>query len=201
MLNHSIFSKGISSSVNGSSESCNTSDKDSSTPPQDPHLATDLLGVLPKQSMAERLRRATQFSSSNSNHHEKLANGIPKFFSIPALLGQYPISGGRKSAPLQSQGVETISTSIEGQQSFFPSTFASQQHFMQSGNNGNNMEQNVGGFYTSTATNGMLPDWAFGPIDKSALPGFSGFDFSSQEGQDINSLLTGAPLDGSAFYA
>jgi hypothetical protein len=201
MLDQSIFSTGVSSNVNESSETCSTSDMDSVTPPQDPHNTSYLRGVLPTQTMAERLRRATRFSSSSFNHHEKVVNDIPKFFSIPTLVGQYPTQEERESTPLQTQRVGIISTPIEGQHSSFPSTFASQQQFMQSGSNGTNMEQNVGGFNISTATNSMPPDWAFGPIDNSVLPGFAEFEFPRQDGQDINSLLNGAPWDGSTFQA
>jgi len=201
MHNQSIFSTGVSSNVNESSETCSTSDKDSSTPPQDPHNTSYLRGVLPTQTMAERLRRATRFGSSSFNHHEKVVNDIPKFFSIPTLVGQYPTQGEQESTPLQTQRVGTISTPIESQQSSFPLTFASQQQFMQSGSNGTNMEQNVGGFHISTATNSMPPDWAFGPTDNSVLPRFAGFEFPRQDGQDINSLLNGAPWDGSTFQA
>jgi hypothetical protein len=63
------------------------------------------------------------------------------------------------------------------------------------------MEQNVDEFYISTATNSMPSDWAFGPINNPVLPGSAGFEFPRQDGQDINSLLNGAPWDGSTFQA
>ncbi len=126
-----------------------------------------------------------------------MASDTPKFFNIPALLGQYPVQGKRETAVLQNQRVEAISNSVEAQQSSFPSTFAGQ--FMQSCNNGTNTDQNAGDFYTSTAPDSMSPDWAFGPIDDSSLLGFSEFEFSSQEGQDMNLLLNGAPWDASTF--
>jgi hypothetical protein len=192
-LNKSIFSTRILSTVN-----------DSGTPPQDLHYHTsDLRGILPKQSMTERLRRANNlFPTKISNQHEQnMGHGVPKFFNIPSLLAQYPIQEERGAVPPQDHRVENISTPDEGQQSSFPSPFPCQPQFIQSGNNRSDIEQNMNGFNTGNANDGMPSNRAFGSVDNSALPGFSGFEFSLEEGQDINSLLNGAAWHGSTFQA
>ena len=202
LVNQSIFTTGISSTVNGSSESC-TSDKNSATPPQDPHSTSDLRGILPKQSMAERLRRAKNHAPSKISNQQgqSMGHGVPKFFNMPALLAQYPVQREREIAQQQNHRVENNSTLNKGQQSSFSSPVPYQQQFMQSGNNGNNMEQSTHGFYKDDSNDGMPSNWTFGSLDNSVLTGFSGFEFSLQEGQDINSHLNGGAWDGSTFQA
>jgi len=97
--------------------------------------------------------------------------------------------------PQQNHRLESISTPNDGQQSPSPS----QQQFTQSGNSGNNTEQSIHGFYTGGTNDGLPSNWAFGPIDNSGLPGFSGFELSLEEEQDINSLLSGTAWDGSTL--
>jgi hypothetical protein len=199
--NQSIYSIGRSSAVNGNSESYSTSDKDSATSPPDPNTTTDLLGILPKRSMAERLRRVNDFVPDKiSNHHEQIVgHDVPKSFNIPTILAQYRLQGERGVTPQHIHRVENISTPNESQQSSFPSTLPSQQQFMQSGNDGNNnMEQIMHGFYTGNTDDGLPSNWSFGSIENSDLPEFSGFDFSL-EGQDINCLLNGAGWDSPTF--
>jgi hypothetical protein len=197
LLNQSIFSTGLSSTANGSSENCSTSDKDSAKPLQDPHTTTDLRGILPKRSMAERLRRVNNFVSSkiSDQHEPNMGHEVPKSFNIPTLFAQYPLQGEGGVTPQQNRRVENISTPNDGRQSPFPS----QQQFMQSGNDGNSTEQSIQGFYTGGTNDGLPSNWALGSIDNSDLLGFSGFEFSLEEGQDINSLLNGTDWDGSTF--
>lgn len=201
-LNQSIFSTGILSTVNGNSESYRISGKDSATPPQDLHNNTsDLRGILPRQSMAERLRRANNLLPSRiSNQHEQnIGHDVPKSFNIPTILAQYPLKGeGRVSSP-QNRLVENISTPNGGQQSSFPSPFPRQLPFMQSGNNKTNTDQNMHGFYPGNTNDGISSNWAFESVDNPVLPDFLGFEFPVEEGQDISSLLNGAAWDGSTF--
>jgi hypothetical protein len=199
VLNQSIFSTGISRTVNGTSESCGTSDKDSATPPQDPHSTPDMLGILPKKSMTERLRRANNiipFKISNQ-YEQNMGYDVPKTFDMPSFLAQYPVQGEPEIVPQQKLQAEDISTTSDSQLSSFPSPFPGQQQFIQTGNN-RNIVQNPHGSYTSTTNDSMPSGWAFGPMENSVLGGFSGFEFPLQEG-DINAFLNGASWQGSAF--
>jgi hypothetical protein len=200
LLNQSIFSTGIASSISGGSESCSTSDKDSATPPQDLHSTLDLLGVLPKSHMVERLRRTYAPSKVSNQQEQNMAYGLPKTFNIPALFLQ-PISRDSERKSQQNRQSQNISTSGDSQSPSFPSPFESQQQFMKSDTNGHNMQKNPLGSYSGNVNDSAFSNWAFGSMDDSVPTGFSGFDFPTLVGEDINSLLNGAAWNDPIFQA
>ena len=72
---------------------------------------------------------------------------------------------------------------------------------MQSDINGRNMQKNPLGSHSGAASDGTFSAWAFESIGDSVPTGFTGFEFSLQEGEDINSLLNGAAWNDPIFQA
>lgn len=194
LLNPSVLLTEIAPSANGGSESCNTSDKDSATPPQDPHRTSDLLGVLPKIQLTERLRRTHDPFKISDQHEQNMAYGIPNGFNVPALLPQ-SVQHDPKVKAQQNPQSEIISTGGDGQPSSLKLPLQDQPPFMQPISSGSQMQKNPLGLFAGAADDGAFSNWTMGSLEDSIYAGYTGFNPSLQEGEDINSLLNEAAWD------